>query len=391
MSGRRGRSSGAILGGNLLRSFSVDFRFAPPCPAGSTTCPGASMTLWFHLGADDGFLSTAGYAVVRFNPFGGGEVTAQGPPDFLGQRGPWVLPASRVVLRGCAVPTPFDPATEPLHTCCARTDASSLANAPGANLALLVDTGIGPLVLGQAAWDRVVAAARATGVELAAPTLMPGSLSMAGAPTPIDASWSEIPRLALVDLEAGGNDDPGACVELGRARRIEWVSYQNVKNAVPACVQPCDTDVREPQKAQSSAAYIELGGAIPVAVVADDTLFLQSLRFDVRPEGPELDGIIGAGALGSSRVELDFLSSQPRALFTCEPEAPREACRAAPRCPRLPSQDDLHSCFGFGPHGLPAMCADNGCGTPSTAPVALGLRARAAAVKQAGHPPADVR
>ncbi len=45
------------------------------------------MTFWPHLGADLGFLEDAGYAVLHFALFGGGEVTAKGDPDFLGQRG----------------------------------------------------------------------------------------------------------------------------------------------------------------------------------------------------------------------------------------------------------------------------------------------------------------
>ena len=59
-----------------------------------------------------------------------------------------------------------------------------------------------------------------------------------------------------------------------------------------------------------------------MAVVDDDAPFLQALRFDVRPEGPELDGLVGAGALGRSRLELDYLSETPRAIFSCEPARP---------------------------------------------------------------------
>ncbi len=47
-------------------------------------------------------------------------------------------------------------------------------------------------------------------------------------PTPIDVLlWTTIPRFALVNLEAGVNNDPGPCVELGRARRTEIVSYHD--------------------------------------------------------------------------------------------------------------------------------------------------------------------
>ncbi len=140
------------------------------------------------------------------------------------------------------------------------------------------------------------------------------------------------------------------------------MSYQIVSGLAPdACTQPCDSDVREPDKSQSSAAYLELTGSIPVAIIADKEPYLQGLRFDVRPEGPELDGILGAGALGRSRVELDYVSAPSRAVFSCEPEAPREECWAAARCPRLPDREHQHLCFGLPRHGLAPTCAPSGC------------------------------
>jgi hypothetical protein len=165
-----------------------------------------------------------------------------------------------------------------------------------------------------------------------------------------------------VDLEAGGANDPGACVELGRARRTEQVSFRRVRDPAAAlCQQPCDADPQERNLALSSAAYLELGGAIPVAIIADDDPFLQGLAADVQPEGPQLDGLVGAGALGRSQVEIDYLSSQPRAVFSCEADVPRESCWAAARCPRLPDTQSVHYCFGLPAHGLPPTCAANTC------------------------------
>ena len=100
---------GGVLGGDMLRRYSVDFRFGGgTCGrADCGSCP--SMTFWQHLGADLGFLQDAGYAVIRFSLDGGGEITADGDPDVFGQRGPLVLPPTRVVLRTCAVPADFRP------------------------------------------------------------------------------------------------------------------------------------------------------------------------------------------------------------------------------------------------------------------------------------------
>ena len=177
----------------------------------------------------------------------------------------------------------------------------------------------------------------------------------------------EAAHIALVNQESSASADPGPCVELARSRRIEWVAYRQAKLPAQAvCVQPCDTDPNDPGKAQNSAAYIELGGAaatpIPVAIVDDTDPYIEGLRADIRPEGPELDGIIGAGVLSRSRVEVDYRSSGMRAIFSCDGETNRQICWTGARCPRLPDQSTQHACFNLPLAGLPAMCADDMCG-----------------------------
>jgi hypothetical protein len=348
---------GGVMGGDILRRYSVAMRFGAACGSLSGRC--SSMTFWPHLGPDLGFLEDSGYAVIRFALFGGGETTAEGDPDFLGQRSPLVLPATRIVLRTCAAPDDFSP-DQMRVKCCTDKDAGTLAT--GVDLALVLDTGVGPLVLSQSAWTRVKTALTTRVPATSPPVERSDQVLIATWPTPLAATWSTIPKFALVDNETGASTDPGPCVELGRSRRIEQVSYQTVNGIAPdACTQPCDNDPREPDKAQNSAAYLELSGSIAVAVISDDEPFLQGLRFDVRPEGPEVDGLIGAGALGRSRVEIDYQSSSPRAVFSCEQEAQRGECWAAARCPRLPDASYTHLCFGLPSHGLAATCAASGC------------------------------
>jgi hypothetical protein len=98
-----------------------------------------------------------------------------------------------------------------------------------------------------------------------------------------------------------------------------------------------------------------------VAVIDDAEAYLQGLRFDVRPEGPEVDGVIGAAAMGRSRVELDYASAPTRAVFSCEPDAEPTKCRATARCPRLPDRTLQHLCFGLPKHGMPECTMPSGC------------------------------
>jgi hypothetical protein len=350
-----------VLGGDLLRAFSVEFRFAGPCPVNAPAADGcASVTFWPHLGTSAAFLQDAGYAALRFSLYGGGEVSAGGDPDLFGLRGPLQVQPSRVVLRACAAPRAFAP-EDPPESC--GTRACAVTRATGADLSLLVATGVGPLVLSAAAWARVSA-------RLAAPPAMTAApLLVATWPTPLPAQWTSIPRLALVDLEAGASNNPGPCVELGRARRIESVSFRQVQDPpLDACIEICDTDPRETALAQNSAAYVELGGSIPVAVLdgPDADRYLQALRFDIRPEGPEIDGLLGAAALGRSRLEIDYLNSPPRAVFSCD-TSDTTLCRASARCPRLPDASYQHLCFGYKAQGLPPICAPSSCDPPPVA------------------------
>ncbi len=369
-----------VLGADLLRGYSVEFRFGALCPAGgSALC--SSMTFWGHLNEDVSLLEDAGYAVVNFTPFGGGEITADGDPDFLGLRGPLDVPATRVVLRACAMPNAFAPDTGSpgLSVAGCTNGQQALIQASGVDLSLLIDTGVGPLVLSASAWARVVAAAaqaQPTPITLPLPppppaTPVPSQLPPLYVATwwkPIDVLlWATIPRFVLINLEAGPDNDPGPCVELGRSRRTEIVSYQNQMVTAPApdlCGARCDIDPNNTGEAANSAAYLEISGQIPVAVIDDNDEFLQGLRFDVLPEGPELDGLVGANALGRSRLELDYLSSPARAVFSCETDD-REVCWAAARCPQLPDHSSVHYCFGLGPQRLPASCVPD-AGLPST-------------------------
>ncbi|HEY2900635.1 MAG TPA: hypothetical protein VGL59_08680 [Polyangia bacterium] len=355
---------GGVMGADILGGYAIDIRLAAVCgtlttgatapmPAPSLMCP--QVTFWNHQGADSGFLADAGYAVIGFSPYGGGEVSAQSMGDFLGLTGPISVGPSRIVVRTCAAPRAFSP-SEMLETCCSAAEA--VQRASGTDLALLVATGVGPLVLGQSAWTRLTGTLDPT---VTVPPLTSAPLLIATWPTPIAAQWTSLPRIALVNEETTADQDPGACVELARSRRIEWVATRQAANPTLAeCVQPCDVDPRETDKAQNSAAYLEVGNNVPVAVIDDAEPWLQGLRFDVRPEGPDIDGVLGAGALGPAHLEIDYHSSPPRLILSCD-GASRDSCWAAGRCPRLPDNSQKHVCFGLPLHGLPQTCVPSQC------------------------------
>jgi hypothetical protein len=328
----------ALLGGDLLTGFSVEIGFSLP-----------EIVFWSRQPASDAFLSTAGYAVLRIKRRGASETVARAPPDSLGASGPYQFPPSLLELRACAAPAAFDRTTPPPSRCCAG-DERTLST--GVDLALLLGTGYGPIILSRSAWDRI-----ARTLPVVPPTTA-GPLRAATADTPtIDALWSTLPRLALVDREADTGVNPGPCVELGRARRLEQIAVLQAQHPDAApCALPCDQDPNNAQRAQNSAAYIELAGDLPVAIVPDGEPLLASRSAQVVPDGPQIDGILGAAALRSARVEIDYRGQPARAAFSCEVDASAELCRSVGRCPRLPSPGQTHTCFGLPAHGLPGIC-----------------------------------
>jgi hypothetical protein len=327
-----------LLGGDVLAGFSVEIGFAAP-----------ELVLWSQQPATDGFLAEAGYAVLRVRRRGASETEARSP-DGIGPAGPYQFPPSMLALRACAAPAPFD-RDAPLPTRCCVGDERTLAT--GADLSLLLGTGYGPTIISRSAWSRVV---QAMGVTPAV-TRKPLYIATADPGPPIEADWATLPRLALVDREADTNLNPGPCVELGRARRLEQVAVRQASNPDSApCALPCDQDPNTSQRAQNSAAYIEVSGELAVAVVEDGNPLLGTRGALIVPDGPQIDGILGADTLRSARVEIDYRGQPARLVFSCEVDQPA-SCRSVGRCPRLPSAGQRHTCFpGLSAHALPAMC-----------------------------------
>jgi hypothetical protein len=308
-----------VLGGDILRNFSLAFSL--PRDAAQS----ASMSFYNHLPAGDLTLAADGYSVIKFSLRGATDVTT------ASRSGRPSLPSSRVVIRTCGAPAAFAP-DKPQQTC--KTGQLELA-ASGKNLLLALSTGHGPLVLSQSAWQRLgnsVPAPLGTGEPLLYSPLVAD---------PIPAHWGTLSRLALVDSDSG-DIWPGACAELARARRIEWVLAN--QDQPGACFEACDISG---STALPAAAYLELGPDLPAAVVSDTSDLISNLNQDF-PLGAQVDGLIGAETLAGVRFELDYVSQpQGRLVASCEPGTDRQSCWSAPRCLGLSKGDQPHTCFGL--------------------------------------------
>jgi hypothetical protein len=314
-----------VMGGPLLANFSVGFVF--PRSAGLA----ATMTLWSAFPGSDAQLAEDGFVPMHFN-LRGGASAGQGSGEAS-----LSLPNARVVMTACAAPRGFA-TTEPVETC-ARGDVALKAS--GQDLMLAVGTGEGPLILSQSAWGRIAAQ-----LGMASDAGTAGDLYTPFSATPTPARFLTVPRLAIFQgvADSGWN---GPCVELARARRIEWVL---ANQAVGACFQPCDANGG---KAVATRSYLELGGPLDLAVISETSDVIRSINSDA-PPNPQIDGIIGAGTLAGTQFRLDYTSQpQGRVIAACEEGSARDQCWPASSCWATGSP---HHCFGQKPPTWPPVC-----------------------------------
>jgi len=316
-----------VMGGPLLANFVVGL-VLPRDPETN-----ASMSLWPSFpGTDDRLEQGGGQVVLHFDRRGGAPAGQSGGEASL------TLPNSRIVLAACMAPRVFT-ISETQETC-ARGEASLKAS--GQDVMLAVGTGEGPLVLSEWAWQRVAAQ-----LGIAPETGTPGELYTPFAIAPTPARYVDIPRLAILQGTTDSNW-LGACAELARARRIEWVLANQaggVEGEVSPCFQPCDGDNGH---SVLSRSYLELGGSLRAAIVSDASEVIRSLNADVPPR-PQVDGVIGAGTLAGTRIHLDYLNEpSARVIASCEAGSTRDTCWAAPSCPGFTDKGkkDYH-CFGL--------------------------------------------
>jgi hypothetical protein len=189
-----------------------------------------------------------------------------------------------------------------LGVCLSPDPAATDATKRGVDAALVMSTGIGISILSE---SRYVAWAQATGApELA--TLPPSTALLPSGP--IEGKLGRIDRLAIVGTSTAPR---GACREV----------FSHHLMAARACVtgdgEDCPCDLSDDKTECPVAAIAELTPPAPIEVVVvnDRHPLLQALRDELRPEQPEIDGILGVDALGTTAFDVDYPDN--RLLFRC--------------------------------------------------------------------------
>lgn len=245
---------------------------------------------------------------------GGGTLVLAGTELPFGNR--------RITLQACLGPDPdphpdtgmlFDPLTFRQH---------------GADALFVVSSSIGISILGRAAYERyltAVASDMLTPPPAPFDQLMPDSVYLPSGQVMLGRR-ATIDRLALVAASTANALSP--CRQLYAHRLLTTYRLTTSDCQVDPSTHksPVDCPCKNRAPFCDVPASLELTptAGIDVLVVPDDNSTLQALRTELRPDQPEVDGILGTGVLRQAEIDVDY--PHDRLLARC----PGSTCSARP-------------------------------------------------------------
>lgn len=282
----------AILGGDVLRGNAISFE-----PTTNT------MYVLPDVAGDNEARGRACDVVVP-EPFYGGGTLRVGDTEVS-------FAGTRVALGVCLSPDPT--AADPSNR--------------GVDAALVLSTGIGLSILGQA---RYVAWAEATGAP--AYELLPPATAILPS-GPVAGRLGRIDRLAIVGTSTAPR---GACREVFSHHLLT----ERDCTAADGVDCPC---TGQPSCPVAGIAEISPADPIEVVVLPDVHPLLQALRAELRPEQPEVDGILGVNALATTGFDVDYPNN--RLLLRCR----AAGCVARPSLGEATPRENAVACIAAAP------------------------------------------
>ncbi|MGE0550463.1 MAG: hypothetical protein AB7O24_09305 [Kofleriaceae bacterium] len=228
----------------------------------------------------------------------------------------------RIAVGGCMG---FNPLTTP-------------ARARGSDVLLVMSTGIGISILGASAYERY------REIYPLAPPLTATPDDQAHLPSGVIQGWRRtIDNLALVAASTS--------VPRGPCRQVHLQEFLRTRlpcNAGQDC--PCEDNASF--CAVPAVTKLAPSSQISVLVVSDNNDTLQALRAELRPDQPEVDGILGTDMLFALEVDIDYPNN--RVLMRCAVKG-----RGCTVLPELASSRDRDRCIS------PTRRSDGGVRLPA--------------------------
>ncbi len=217
-----------------------------------------------------------------------------------------------------------------IDTCIAPNPDRLLAqSARGVDVLLVLSTAIGPSLLTATAYERY----RQLDATLPPREALPQDTVFLPS-GPVVGGRTTLPSIALVGNS--GSNPRAPCRQM-------WASHLL---ATRDCKANDDCPCTDDATFCGVPAMIELQPAagIPVLVVPDDERALQALRTELRPDRPEVDGILGTAALEALELDIDY--THDRLLGRC---IDRVTCGARAALADRAARAYVNGCLGDEP------------------------------------------
>jgi hypothetical protein len=200
---------------------------------------------------------------------------------------------------------PFNGRRPAIGACLAPTPEGATWDQRGVAVLLLLSTGVGPTILSESGYERY-----RQFVGDAAPEVSALPATTVHLPSgPVAGRTGHISRMALVSERTNNR---GPCGELLLNRLLSPIGATCAdlprEPMAPQTVEcPCESSLC------TTAAVVDLeppGDGLEVVVIPDSAPILQALRAELRPQLPEVDGILGTTALASLQIDVDYANDR---------------------------------------------------------------------------------
>jgi hypothetical protein len=215
----------------------------------------------------------------------------------------------------------------------------------GTDTLFVVATGLPVSLISAAAWERYRAVVADDAVAPPADSLPAVTVNTASGA--IAARLGSINRLALTGNGTGASEERGPCQELwahhvmaaGVCTPEDETDVCSLCGDQPGALGPCPCPNRDDNCAV--AASVELDRSFSIAIIDDLEPILQSLRFELAPELPDVDGFLAPGAIAPLQLDVDYPNG--RALARCGDPT---ACVTRPQIGGKNSIEPVTACIG---------------------------------------------